>query len=243
MFAPVRLDVETMMRCDRSPDKVRFHGEKKDQFVAQTPRRARSDGPVATASPARAGTPRGRPTGRLAPDALLPSSRAFAAQLGVSRGIVVEAYDQLVAEGYLDARPGGTTTVAHAAVAARPRPARDPTPAVEIDLRPGRPDLDEFPRRAWLRSVRRALETAPSERFGYLDGHGVPDGAAHSRPISIGARYRHRPGRRHRHERLRPGGRSRGSGARGARSAPDGESRTPGSTAPQGVAPCLGASS
>jgi GntR family transcriptional regulator/MocR family aminotransferase len=114
-------------------------------------------------------------TGRLAPDAILPSSRAFAAQLGVSRGIVVEAYDQLVAEGYLDARPGGTTTVAHAAVAARPRPARDPTPAVEIDLRPGRPDLDEFPRRAWLRSVRRALETAPSERFGYLDGHGIPE--------------------------------------------------------------------
>jgi GntR family transcriptional regulator / MocR family aminotransferase len=114
-------------------------------------------------------------TGRLAPDAVLPSSRAFATQLGVSRGIVVEAYDQLVAEGYLDATPGGTTTVAHAAVAARPRPARDPTPAVEIDLRPGRPDLDEFPRRAWLRSVRRALETAPSERFGYLDGHGVPE--------------------------------------------------------------------
>src|SRR3954454_16274859 len=114
-------------------------------------------------------------TGRLAPDAILPSSRAFAAQLGVSRGIVVEAYDQLVAEGYLDARPGGTTTVADATVAARPRPARDQTPAVEIDLRPGRPDLDEFPRRAWLRSVRSALETAPSERFGYLDGHGVPE--------------------------------------------------------------------
>jgi hypothetical protein len=34
MFAPVRRDVETMMRYDRSPDKVRFDGEKKDQFVA-----------------------------------------------------------------------------------------------------------------------------------------------------------------------------------------------------------------
>jgi GntR family transcriptional regulator / MocR family aminotransferase len=112
---------------------------------------------------------------RLAPDAILPSSRALAAQLGVSRGIVVEAYDQLVAEGYLDARPGGATTVANAAVATNPRPPRDAAPAIDIDLRPGRPDLDEFPRRAWLRSLRRALETAPSERFGYLDGHGVPE--------------------------------------------------------------------
>src|SRR6187399_222989 len=112
-------------------------------------------------------------TGRLAPDATLPSSRALAAQLGVSRGIVVEAYDQLVAEGYLDARPGGATTVARAAVAPRPRAPRQEPPAIEIDLRPGRPDLDEFPRRAWLRSLRRVLETAPSERLGYLDGHGI----------------------------------------------------------------------
>ncbi len=113
--------------------------------------------------------------GRLASGTALPSSRALAAQLGVSRGIVVEAYDQLVAEGYLDARPGGTTSVARAAVATRPRAPRPDVPAMEIDLRPGRPDLDEFPRRAWLRSLRRVVETAPSERFGYLDGHGVPE--------------------------------------------------------------------
>jgi GntR family transcriptional regulator/MocR family aminotransferase len=34
---------------------------------------------------------------RLAPDAALPSSRALAAQVGVARGVVVAAYEQLVA--------------------------------------------------------------------------------------------------------------------------------------------------
>ena len=43
-------------------------------------------------------------TGRLLPGTALPSTRALAAQLGVSRGVVVEAYGQLVAEGYLSAR-------------------------------------------------------------------------------------------------------------------------------------------
>ena len=49
---------------------------------------------------------------RLAPGARLPASRALAASLGVSRGTVVAAFDQLVAEGYLDARTGRGTAVA-----------------------------------------------------------------------------------------------------------------------------------
>jgi GntR family transcriptional regulator/MocR family aminotransferase len=48
-------------------------------------------------------------------------------------------------------------------------------PAYDFDFRPGRPDIDQFPREAWVRSVRRALNEAPSERFGYLDGRGVPE--------------------------------------------------------------------
>jgi GntR family transcriptional regulator/MocR family aminotransferase len=51
-------------------------------------------------------------TGRLARGAALPPSRALAADLGVSRGVVVEAYAQLAAEGYLDSRSGGYTQVA-----------------------------------------------------------------------------------------------------------------------------------
>ena len=114
-------------------------------------------------------------SGRLGPGSALPSTRALAAELGVSRGIVVEAFEQLAAEGYLTSRPGGTTQVAPNARAARVRrPVLVPA-TYEFDFRPGRPDLDGFPRDAWVRSVRRALTEAPSERLGYLDGRGVPE--------------------------------------------------------------------
>jgi GntR family transcriptional regulator/MocR family aminotransferase len=46
-----------------------------------------------------------------------PSSRALAADLDLSRSLVVEAYEQLVAEGYLEARPGSATRVASRASA------------------------------------------------------------------------------------------------------------------------------
>ena len=60
-------------------------------------------------------------SGRLAAGAALPSTRALAVQLAVSRGIVVEAYEQLGAEGYLAITPGGVTRVA---IMSRPPPAR-----------------------------------------------------------------------------------------------------------------------
>src|SRR3954447_23240825 len=50
--------------------------------------------------------------GRLTPGTRLPATRALATELGVSRGVVVEAYAQLAAEGYLDTRRGGGTRVA-----------------------------------------------------------------------------------------------------------------------------------
>lgn len=114
-------------------------------------------------------------SGRLAPDSALPSTRALADQLGVARGVVVEAYEQLLAEGYLASRPGGSTRVARV-----PTPERRPVPVTThprfvFDFRPGRPDLDEFPRAAWLRSVRRVLNEAPAQRLGYLDGRGMPE--------------------------------------------------------------------
>src|SRR5690348_8547899 len=49
--------------------------------------------------------------GRLQRGATLPPSRVLAQELGVSRGVVVEAYSQLVAEGYLTSRSGSYTTV------------------------------------------------------------------------------------------------------------------------------------
>ena len=50
--------------------------------------------------------------GRLRRGAALPPTRVLAADLGVSRGVVVEAYQQLTAEGYLSSRSGGYTQVA-----------------------------------------------------------------------------------------------------------------------------------
>src|SRR5438093_1250540 len=83
--------------------------------------------------------------GRLEAGTVLPSSRALASQLGVSRGIVVESYEQLVAEGYLVSRSGGATRVARAtSEKPRPHPAAQP-PTFRFDFRPGRPDVTEFP--------------------------------------------------------------------------------------------------
>lgn len=114
-------------------------------------------------------------SGRLRLGTALPSSRGLAAVLGVSRGVVVEAYEQLVAEGYLTSRPGGYTQVA---IGPEPDPApASPAPAAAplIDFRYGRGDASHFPRTAWLRSVRRVLLETPSDRFGSLTGRGAPE--------------------------------------------------------------------
>jgi GntR family transcriptional regulator/MocR family aminotransferase len=115
-------------------------------------------------------------SGRLAPGARLPSSRALAADLGLSRGTVTAAFDQLVAEGYLSARHGSGTTVSElprpGPPAAGPRPA---VPAPRHDLRPGQPDVSLFPVAAWLRASRRALGSARADVYGYGDPRGRPE--------------------------------------------------------------------
>jgi GntR family transcriptional regulator/MocR family aminotransferase len=112
--------------------------------------------------------------GQLPRGSSLPPSRILAADLGVSRGVVVEAYQQLAAEGYLASQAGGYTQVAAgpappatALRLARPQPPR-------IDLSYGRADVSSFPRAAWLRAIRGALAAAPNDVFGYLAGSGVP---------------------------------------------------------------------
>ena len=136
-----------------------------------------------------------------APERCPPASRCppparSAANLGVSRGVVVEAYAQLVAEGYLTSRSGGYTQVAPALA----RPARSRLAAIEpprdgsgspvanpsgapwsgparpaVDFGYGRGNLSAFPRGAWLRSVRRVLTQTPDDRLGYIDGRGAPE--------------------------------------------------------------------
>lgn len=112
-------------------------------------------------------------SGRLATGARLPSSRALAADLGLSRGTVSAAFAQLAAEGYLTARQGSGTTVSEL-VAPRPPAASPPPagPAPRHDLRPGQPDVSLFPVAAWLRASRRALGQARPDAFGYGDPRG-----------------------------------------------------------------------
>jgi GntR family transcriptional regulator/MocR family aminotransferase len=91
--------------------------------------------------------------------------------------VVVEAYQQLVAEGYLVSRSGGYTQVARSAEPdAVPEAAQRPAAAPpRIDFRYGRPDVSQFPRAAWLRSTRRVLAEVPNDRLVYLEGGGAPE--------------------------------------------------------------------
>ena len=113
--------------------------------------------------------------GRLPAGARLPSSRALAGDLGVSRRLVVDAYAQLLAEGWLVTRAGSGTFVAAAAAVAEEPPAPAPAPPAPLafDFFPGAPDLTGFPRAAWLRAMRDALRHAPAAALGYPDPRGA----------------------------------------------------------------------
>lgn len=109
----------------------------------------------------------------------LPSTRALAAELGVARGTVVAAYEQLDGEGYLRTRHGAVARVAAdvhgrtpgGSVAGGAGPGSpvafaadavlaDPSPAVRIDCRPGIPAVTAIPQRDW-RAAWRAAASAP----------------------------------------------------------------------------------
>ncbi|HXB15297.1 MAG TPA: PLP-dependent aminotransferase family protein [Solirubrobacteraceae bacterium] len=112
-------------------------------------------------------------SGRLAPQMQMPATRVLAADLGISRRLVVDAYAQLLAEGYLLARPGAGTFVAGAAAPPeRPAAGRHEVP-LQFDFFPGNPDLATFPRRLWLRALRETLREAPDRAFGYPDPRGA----------------------------------------------------------------------
>jgi GntR family transcriptional regulator / MocR family aminotransferase len=113
-------------------------------------------------------------SGRLHAAAPLPSSRALARDLGVSRRLVVDAFSQLVAEGYLVTRQGSGTFVAETAAAAPPPvPVPQPRPP-RYDFFPGAPDLSAFPRAAWARAVRDVLRELPDHALSYGDPRGAP---------------------------------------------------------------------
>jgi len=105
--------------------------------------------------------------GRLRGGAKLPPSRLLAEELAVSRGVVVEAYSQLAAEGYLVARAGHGTRIAQGLAPQPPKvPAPAGSPRIRYDMRPGIPDLSLFPRRAWQAATSAAVRELPDAALG-----------------------------------------------------------------------------
>jgi GntR family transcriptional regulator/MocR family aminotransferase len=136
-------------------------------------------------------------SGALAPGARVPSTRMLAAEWGVSRTTATAAYDQLIAEGYLEARQGAATRVARG-IAAAPARTEAPPPApparlsayghrlagfalpaerdrrgLVADFRYGDIAGGDFPRLAWKRAVTAVLLRA-EPRLRYGDPAGSP---------------------------------------------------------------------
>jgi len=135
---------------------------------------------------------------RLAAGERLPSTRRLAELLGISRGTVVDVYEQLVAEGYLEAGVGSGTRVAAmpdggpawqalhllaASVSHAPRP-------VEVDFEYGIPDLGSVPLTDWSWAVSEATRTLPTAELG----DEVPAGSRHLREIVTAYHRRVRSG-------------------------------------------------
>lgn len=99
--------------------------------------------------------------GLLQPEHTLPATRRLAAELGISRGVVVRAFEQLSGEGFLESSGAGGTRVAvrhdiqRRAFARQPR--SNPPRNDVIDLTPGRPSASPFTHREWRHAWKNAL--------------------------------------------------------------------------------------
>ena len=137
--------------------------------------------------------------GQLRPDQLVPSTRELTRQLRVSRLPVLNAYAQLIAEGYLETRVGAGTFVARSIPGAKTPMAkvtsripsatrrisaeanhlpRYERPAWAASLGPfqlGQPDLHRFPIAIWLRLVSRYSRSMRVKALQYGDAMGRAD--------------------------------------------------------------------
>jgi GntR family transcriptional regulator/MocR family aminotransferase len=111
-------------------------------------------------------------SGSLRPGTHLPSTRALAGELGISRGLVVAAYAQLGAEGYLLLRRNAPPLVASGVGVAKRARTLAADPDWPHNLRPDLPDYGAFPRGEWLKSYRAALQRAPDSDLAYGDVRG-----------------------------------------------------------------------
>lgn len=127
--------------------------------------------------------------GRLRPGDALPGTRRVALQLGLHRNTVLAAWSELRAQGWIEARPGGATTVSSVprpVAQGVPRPAGagfDVAPCGPTPLGPewppgtlvmagGRPDLRSVP----TAELARAWRTAVRQPRGRLLAYGDPRG-------------------------------------------------------------------
>ena len=107
----------------------------------------------------------------------LVSTRQMASDLGVSRSTVVEAYDMLLSEGFLESRQGSQTVVAQgvAILATREKATTQiekPHRKIDADFTTGRPDLDQFPRAQWIRLLHQAAQDLQPDDYGYSGPRG-----------------------------------------------------------------------
>ncbi|WP_017754082.1 MocR-like pyridoxine biosynthesis transcription factor PdxR [Calidifontibacillus oryziterrae] len=106
----------------------------------------------------------------------LPATRECASQLGISRNVVIEAFEQLLAEGYIVGRQGSGTFVAEGAFLEQrqeeqrvnqKKTEEDRIEKAVIDFRSGIPALDMFPKKDWGRLAKEVCIEAPDSTFGY----------------------------------------------------------------------------
>jgi GntR family transcriptional regulator / MocR family aminotransferase len=124
-------------------------------------------------------------SGQIPFDAKLPSWRDLAAQLGVSRGTVRQAYERLIDEQLATSFGAAGTRVTDrpaAAIAADRSPATAPMPdlfhafgAAPLAFQMGVPAQDAFPYKLWSRMLTRAARHAAAAPVGYPDPRGDPD--------------------------------------------------------------------
>ncbi len=112
----------------------------------------------------------------------LPSTRQIARELKISRNVMIEVYEQLIAEGYLDSKVGSGTYVSenvikneyihrkdHNRIIRKPDKNNDVNNKDIICFASGIPDLKKFPRKSWSKYLKMAVEDSPEDLFDYGD--------------------------------------------------------------------------
>ncbi|MBP2636488.1 MAG: GntR family transcriptional regulator [Firmicutes bacterium] len=123
-------------------------------------------------------------SGNLTAGYKLPSTRELAHELQVSRNVVLNAYDQLLAEGYLESRTGSGTFIACGAVLEKAHELPNLPPSLNksqplrkdiIDFRPANPALNFFPSQGWNRLISTVYLSSTPDCFGYGRPEGRPE--------------------------------------------------------------------